>query len=65
MNALTPLSVSIPEAAKLTGVGRSSIYLAIKAGALPIRKIGRRTVIETGALQNWLASMPTKANVAA
>lgn len=65
MNALTPLSVSIPEAAKLTGVGRSSIYVAIKAGTLPIRKIGRRTVIETGALQNWLASMPTKANVAA
>ena len=54
-----PLSVSIPDAVSMTGVGRTTLYAAIKSGALPVRKCGRRTIIETSALNAWLASLPS------
>ena len=40
-----PLAVPILEAARLGGVGRSTIYSEISKGNLRILKIGRRTVI--------------------
>jgi excisionase family DNA binding protein len=59
-----PLSVSVPDAVSMTGIGRTTIYHAIKSGALPIRKCGRRTIIETSALNAWLASMPSQGEAA-
>lgn len=58
MESASPLSVSIPDAVKMTGVGRSSLYAAIKTGALSVRKAGRRTVVPVDALKAWLASLP-------
>jgi excisionase family DNA binding protein len=57
-----PLAVSIAEAAKITGLGRSSLYAEIKAHRLSIRKVGRRTVIAMTDLRAWL---DTKARQAA
>jgi excisionase family DNA binding protein len=54
-----PLAVSINEACKLAGIGRSSIYQAIRRGELPIRKSGRRSLILTADLQRWLSELPT------
>lgn len=39
------LALSIDETAQIMGLGRSKVYDMIGAGALPARKIGRRTVI--------------------
>jgi excisionase family DNA binding protein len=49
---------SIVDVTDLTGLGRSFIYEAIKAGNLSIRKAGRRTLIFEADLNSWLASMP-------
>ena len=48
------LAFSISEAAQPLGVGRSSIYAAIQAGALLVLRMGRRTLIPTGALADWV-----------
>lgn len=40
------LAYRIDEAVAATGIGRTSLYEMIKAGALKTRKIGRRTLIE-------------------
>lgn len=37
--------LSVTEAATHARVSRSSLYLLIAAGALPVRKLGRRTLI--------------------
>lgn len=58
MPDLPPLAVSIAEAVRLSGIGRSSVYVAIKSGALPIRKAGRRTLIQLDALRAWVAALP-------
>jgi excisionase family DNA binding protein len=51
-----PLAVSPVEAARLTGVGRTTIYLALGSGALPSMKIGKRRLIAIEALRAWLLS---------
>ena len=51
-----PLAVSIPEAARLSGCGRSTLYAEISRGNLKIRKVGRRTIIAMDDLRAWLAS---------
>ncbi len=51
-----PLAVSIPDAARSSGVGRSTIYAEISKGNLKFRKVGRRTIIAMDDLRAWLAS---------
>ena len=55
-NMTEPLAVPIPEAARLGGVGRSTIYSEISKGNLKIRKVGRRSIIAMDDLRLWLAS---------
>jgi excisionase family DNA binding protein len=50
------LAVAPAEAARLTGVGRTTIYEAIGARALKSIKIGKRRLITIEALRAWLLS---------
>jgi excisionase family DNA binding protein len=52
------LALSILDAARAAGVGRSTIYENINSGQLKARKAGRRTLILREDLQAWLASFP-------
>ena len=48
------LAVSPAEAARLAGVGRTTIYEAIGSGALRSLKIGKRRLILIVSLRAWL-----------
>ena len=48
------LAVAPAEAARLAGVGRTTIYAALGAGALKSVKIGKRRLITIEALRAWL-----------
>lgn len=52
------IALTIPEAVAASGLSRSCIYKALKAG-LPARKAGRRTLIMVADLKAYLASLPT------
>ncbi len=54
-----PLALSIPDAVKVSGMSRSSIYEAMKRGELAALKAGRRTLIPVAALEAYLASLPS------
>jgi excisionase family DNA binding protein len=54
----TPLAYTIAEACEVSGVGRTTIYKAIKTGKLIARKSGRRTIILADDLAAWLRSLP-------
>lgn len=59
------LLLRIEEAAEILQVGRSTIYLLIGTGELPIVKIGRSRRIPVSALEVWVkeqASHHTKAS---
>jgi excisionase family DNA binding protein len=40
-----PLAHQLSRAAQIIGLSRSTLYLLIKSGELPIIKVGRRTLI--------------------
>lgn len=54
-----PITVTIPDAVKATGMSRTSIYAALKRGDLTARKAGRRTLISFADLEAYLSSLPT------
>lgn len=58
MDQRTPITVTIPEAVKATGLSRSRLYEAMKDGTLTARKAGRRTLIAYTDLEAYLAGLP-------
>lgn len=63
MNTLndTRLAYSPREAAKLCGIGLTTLYAERKAGRLRTRKLGRKTIVTADAIQDWLAALPLSA----
>jgi excisionase family DNA binding protein len=48
---MTPITLSITDAAKALGIGRSSTYVLINIGNLKTIKIGRRTLVTVDSLR--------------
>ena len=55
-NGAEPLAVRIPDAVRMTGIGRSKLYELIAAGDLETIKIGRCTLVTLDALKALLAN---------
>jgi len=55
-NGVEPLAVRIPDAVRMTGLGRSKLYELIAAGDLETIKIGRCTLVPIDALKALLAN---------
>jgi excisionase family DNA binding protein len=62
MNAEAPEfqreGLSVLEACRVAGIGRTKIYEAISDGRLKARKLGKRTLVLRADLQAFLASLP-------
>lgn len=52
-----PLSYTIEEATKLTGLGRTRLYEELNSGRLRAVKAGKRTLIPHAAIQEWLQNL--------
>ena len=55
---MTPLLLSIPDACRALGIGKSKLYVLIADGALTVRKIGRKTLIPTADIERFAAGLP-------
>ena len=55
------LAVSPDEAARLCGIGRTTLYAALSSGELKSVKIGTRRLIMLDALRDWLKRNETPA----
>ncbi len=64
-SALPPLALSIAEACKASGLGRTTIFAAIKAGQLRAIKAGGRTLIKLEDLRAFLDGLPAAGGRAA
>ena len=50
--------VSIADAARMMGIGRSKLYHEINASRLKVKKSGRRTLIAMADIEAWCDSLP-------
>lgn len=57
---LTPIAISVSEAARLLGVSRPKIYQLMKQERMPSFKAGTRTLIPVADLQKWVAAQVAK-----
>ena len=55
----SPLAFRIPDVCKVTGLGRTSVYGAIKSGELVARRWGRCTIVLAEELEAFLRNLPT------
>ena len=53
------IALTIADAAKYCGIGRTTLYELIGAKKLDARKCGNRTLITGESLRNYIASLPT------
>lgn len=56
----TKISLSIAEAVKASGIGRTTIFDMIKTGRLPAKKLGARTIILCSDLEHFVANLPSR-----
>ena len=56
--AAPKIGYTIKEAVDATGLGRTSLYLAIRRGELRVVKRGSRTIILDRDLRRWLEGLP-------
>lgn len=56
------LTLSIPDACKILGIGRSLFYQEISEGRIPVLKAGRRSLVKKSDLEKWIAGLPSRAN---
>ena len=55
------MTYSVDEAARLLGLGRSSMYELVNRGELPVVRVGRRILIPTASLAAFLGTdLPTR-----
>jgi excisionase family DNA binding protein len=61
---LSPISVTIGDAIRLSGIGRTRIYQAISNQELPSLKLGKRRLVALKDLEDWLLSHRSGARAA-
>lgn len=47
-------TLTVEEAARCLGIGRSGAYAAARAGEIPVIRVGRRLLVPRAALDRWL-----------
>ncbi len=52
--AVQPITVRVHEACRLTGMGRSKLYMLIKEGHIEVVKVGSMTLIPMRSLEKFL-----------
>jgi excisionase family DNA binding protein len=58
---IEPLTVTVPEALRITGLGRTSLYRLIEEKKLRRVKVGSRTLIDFGSIKKLVESQVEQA----
>jgi excisionase family DNA binding protein len=58
-----PLTVRIPEASRLTGIGRSKLYELIAEGSIEIVKVGGMTLVSFESLKRLITDARQRGEV--
>jgi len=57
-DVIRPITVRIKDACRITGIGRSKLYLLIASGEIATIKVGSMTLIPMASIETFLAGCP-------
>ena len=52
------LLYTIPQCCRLAAVGRTKFYELIASGEIPVRKIGKKSLVAAADLKRWAEQLP-------
>ena len=52
------LFYTIPECCRLAAIGRTKFYELVASGDIPVRKIGKKTLVAAADLKRWADRLP-------
>ena len=52
------LLYTVSECCRLTGLGRTKFYELVASGAIPLRKVGKKSLVAAADLRRWAAELP-------
>lgn len=52
------LLYTIPQCCRLAAIGRTKFYELVAAGEIPVRKVGKKTLIAAADLKRWADCLP-------
>ena len=56
---ITGGAMTVDQFCKWGCIGRTKLYAEVKAGRIPLRKLGSKTIILRADAEAWLSSLPT------
>jgi excisionase family DNA binding protein len=59
MSTDTKRALTRKEFCEQYGVGQTRFYEEVKEGRLPVRKVGRKTIVLRDAAEDWLHCLPS------
>ncbi len=59
---MSKLTYTVPETAKILGIGRSAAYEAARSGQIPTIRIGKRILVPLAALERMLETTKAAPN---
>ena len=54
--SVAKMGMTIEEAAEVSGIGRNTMRQLVEWGKLPVLKVGRKTIIRTDTLEQFMAA---------
>lgn len=58
MSDLTPIAVSVADAARMIGIGQTKMWELINAGIIDTRRCGRRVLVLADSLRAYVEALP-------
>jgi excisionase family DNA binding protein len=52
------LLYTIPQCCRMASIGRTKFYELIARGEIPIRKVGKKTLVAAADLRDWVERLP-------
>jgi excisionase family DNA binding protein len=55
---MTPILLSVADACRAVGIGRSSFYEAVSRGEITLKKLGKKSLVAHADLVAWANHLP-------
>jgi excisionase family DNA binding protein len=52
------LLYTVPECCRLAAIGRTKFYELVAGGEIPIRKVGKKSLVAAADLKRWAEQLP-------